>query len=117
MLGMPAGRFLVYNVIGGVLWADGILLAGYLSARKLRDTVGAANIDKYLLPAIAVIVIVSVIPIFVEVLRNRRQRRRDPATADAAADSRPVGTGDAPVERNAPVDTDTHAARAGEPRQ
>ena len=88
------------------MWADGILLAGYLSARRLRDTVGAASIDKYLLPAIAVIVIVSVIPILVEVLRNRRQRR-DPVAVDR----------DSPVDRNAPVDTDTQAARAGESRQ
>jgi membrane-associated protein len=130
MLGMSARRFLVYNVIGGVVWADGILLVGYLSARKLRDTVGAANIDKYLLPAIAVIVIVSVIPIFVEVLRNRRQRRRNqPAAHGAPANRHAVVDddvrdersarvdGSAPAASAARVDTQTQAARAGEPRR
>jgi membrane-associated protein len=76
MLGMPATRFARWNVLGGVLWADGVLLAGYLSARKLRDTVGAANIDKYLLPAVAVIVVLSVLPLLVEVVRGRRRARR-----------------------------------------
>jgi membrane-associated protein len=72
-LHMPARWFLLWNLIGGVLWTDGILLAGYLPARKLRDTIGAANIDRYLLPVVVLIVLVSLIPIFVEVLRARRR--------------------------------------------
>lgn len=80
ILRMPAGRFLVFNIIGAVIWADGILLAGYLSARKLRDAVGASNIDKYILPAVAVIVVISVIPIFIEFWRTRRQARRRQAS-------------------------------------
>jgi|SRR5215467_2236261 len=77
VLRMPASRFFVANVIGAVIWADGILLAGYLSAKKLRDTVGAANIDKYLLPAVAVIVLISLTPILIEVLRHRRRARSE----------------------------------------
>ena len=75
ILRMPASRFFVANVIGGVLWADGILLAGYLLAKKLRDTVGATNIDHYLWPGIAVIVLISLTPILIEVLRQRRRAR------------------------------------------
>lgn len=37
-------------------WTDGIILTGFFLATKLRDTVGAANIDRYLLPAVALIV-------------------------------------------------------------
>jgi membrane-associated protein len=76
MLHMPARRFLVWNIIGGVLWTDGVLLLGYLPARRLRDTIGAANIDRYLLPVVALIVVVSFIPIVIEVVRNRREGRR-----------------------------------------
>jgi membrane-associated protein len=104
MLGMSARRFFVYNVIGGVVWTDGILLAGYLSARKLRDTVGSANIDKYILPAVAVIVVISVIPIFVEILRTRRDlRRRNEASplSDAEAER------DAEAKKNAEADRDS----------
>ncbi len=72
MLGMPARQFLAWNIIGAVIWTDGILLAGYLSARKLRDTIGSANIDKYLLPVVAVIVVISLLPVLIEVIRTRR---------------------------------------------
>jgi membrane-associated protein len=75
MLRMPARTFLVWNAVGGLLWTEAILLAGYLPAQKLRDTIGAANIDKYLLPVVALIVVVSLIPVFVEVVRNRRRTR------------------------------------------
>jgi membrane-associated protein len=74
-LRMPARQFLLWNIVGGVLWTDGVLLAGYLPAQKLRDSIGAANIDKYLLPVVAVIVLLSLTPIFLEVYRNRRQNR------------------------------------------
>jgi membrane-associated protein len=76
VLHMPRRQFLVWNIVGGVLWTDGVLLAGYLPARQLRDTIGAANIDKYLLPVVALIVVVSFIPIVLEVMRNRREGRR-----------------------------------------
>jgi membrane-associated protein len=76
MLHMPARQFLGWNIVGGVLWTDGVLLAGYLPARKLRDTIGAANIDRYLLPVVGVIVVVSVLPIIFEVVRTRRAERR-----------------------------------------
>lgn len=73
ILRMPPGRFLMWNILGGVVWADGVVLAGYLPAKKLRDSIGATNIDKYLLPAIAVIVLISVTPIAIELIRNRRR--------------------------------------------
>ncbi|MCW2638534.1 MAG: hypothetical protein JWP76_840 [Dactylosporangium sp.] len=76
VLHMPRRQFLVWNIVGGVLWTDGVLLAGYLPARQLRDTIGAANIDKYLLPVVALIVVVSFIPIVIEVVRNRREGRQ-----------------------------------------
>jgi membrane-associated protein len=76
VLGMPARAFLVWNVVGAVLWTDGVLLAGYFLAQRLRDSVGATNIDKYLLPTVAVIVVLSVIPIGLEILRARRDNRR-----------------------------------------
>jgi membrane-associated protein len=81
VLHMPARRFLLWNVVGGLLWTDAIVLAGYLPARKLRDTIGAANIDKYLLPVVALIVVLSLIPIFVEVVRARLRRSDAPTAA------------------------------------
>jgi membrane-associated protein len=68
MLGVPARTFTVWQATGGVIWSAGITLAGY--------TLGSSvpGIDQYLLPVIAIIVIVSILPIAVEVLRARRAR-------------------------------------------
>jgi membrane-associated protein len=75
MLHMPGRQFLGWNALGGLLWTDAIILVGYLPARKLRDSIGATNIDKYLLPVVAVIVLLSLTPLVIEVVRARRERR------------------------------------------
>jgi len=72
VLEMPARTFFLWNVIGGVLWTDGIILAGYL----LGDSIPHEAIDRYLLPVVAVIIVVSTLPVLVELLRARRSRRR-----------------------------------------
>jgi len=79
MLGVPARTFLLYNVIGAVLWVDGLVLVGYALAKKIVDTIGAANVDKYIIPVVLVIVLISMIPIFVEAYRARRARKRETA--------------------------------------
>jgi membrane-associated protein len=63
--------FVVYNVIGGLLWAVGVTTLGYV----LGDQIGADNIDKYLLPIIFVIIVISVLPAVIEVLRHRRKTK------------------------------------------
>ena len=62
--------FLVYNIVGGFLWAVGVTLLGYF----LGDAIGADNIDKYLLPIIFVIIIISLIPPFLEYRKHKRKR-------------------------------------------
>jgi len=70
---MPARSFTLYNVVGAAIWALGVTLLGYF----LGDSIGADNIDKYLLPIVAVIVALSLIPPLLEY----RKHRRDKATA------------------------------------
>lgn len=79
VLGMPARQFFVYNVIGAILWTDGMLLVGYLLAKRLSEV---PNVDKYILPAVALIVLVSILPILIEFYRGWRARRA--GTADDA---------------------------------
>ncbi len=69
-LDVPARTFTMWQVAGGLVWSAGVTLAGY--------TLGSAipSIDTYLLPAIAVIVVLSLIPIGVEVYRTRAAVRR-----------------------------------------
>jgi membrane-associated protein len=76
VLEMPARTFFVWNVVGGVLWTDGLLFAGYLLAGRITEVMEPEEVDKYLLPVVFLIILISVIPIIVEVVRARRGRRR-----------------------------------------
>jgi membrane-associated protein len=63
-----------------VLWTDGILLIGYFLARKITEYIPAEKLDTYLLPVIILIVLISAIPIFVEIFRGWRAKRRGEVT-------------------------------------
>ncbi|MFJ2188611.1 DedA family protein [Kitasatospora sp. NPDC087861] len=69
-LEMPARTFFLWNVIGGVLWTESMLLIGYFFGDAL-----APVIDKYLIPAVLLIVLLSVSPILIEVLRERKKKK------------------------------------------
>jgi membrane-associated protein len=81
VLRVPARTFFVWNVIGAVIWTDSILLAGYYLAKQILKVIPPDKIDIYLLPAIVLIILISMIPIFVEILRTRRDQRRLSAQA------------------------------------
>jgi membrane-associated protein len=61
-------KFLVFNVLGGIFWATGMLLIGYFLGSVIPD------VDKYLLPIIAIIIIVSLLPAMLESYRAHRGR-------------------------------------------
>jgi membrane-associated protein len=69
---MDPKRYFVYSAIGGVLWATGVTILGSFFGKVefVRE-----NID---LIAI-LIVLVSLIPIVVEVIKSRRAKKRDAA--------------------------------------
>ncbi|WP_433081752.1 DedA family protein [Dactylosporangium sp. CA-052675] len=83
VVGMPARQFFIWNVVGGILWTDGIILAGWALAKQIRDVIPDGQIDKYLLPAVVLIVLISALPIFIEIFRGWRERRRGKATTTA----------------------------------
>jgi membrane-associated protein len=76
VLEMPSRQFFVWNVVGGVLWTDGVLLAGWALARKITDWIPPEKIDNYIIPVTLLIVLLSAIPILVEVGRGYAERRR-----------------------------------------
>ena len=49
-------KFVIYNLVGGVLWAITIPLLGYYLGSVIPD------VDKYLLPVIGLIIVASVLP-------------------------------------------------------
>jgi membrane-associated protein len=83
MLEMSSRSFFVWNVIGGLLWTEGVLLAGFLLSKQIQDLIPPEKIDTYLLPAILIIVLLSATPIFVEIYRGWRSRRRQPENNEA----------------------------------
>ncbi|MFL6161408.1 MAG: DedA family protein [Jatrophihabitantaceae bacterium] len=66
-LAVPVRVFTLWQIVGGVLWSVGVTLAGYWLGSSIH------NIDHYLLPIIALIVLISLTPIGVEALRSRRR--------------------------------------------
>jgi membrane-associated protein len=70
ILGVRVRRFVVWQVIGGVSWVVVVTLAGYVLGSHIP------SIDRYLLPIIALVIVVSLIPIGLELLRSRRRRRQ-----------------------------------------
>ncbi len=85
MLGMPAKQFLLWNAVGAILWTDGVLTIGYVLAKQVSKI---PNIDRYLLPFVALIVLISCVPILIEIVRGRGERRR--AAQAAAVDAETV---------------------------
>ncbi len=75
-LNVPARTFALWQVVGGLIWAIGLTLAGYALGSSVP------NVDRYLLPVVALVVLVSLSPIAVEVLRSRKQRGADGAAAE-----------------------------------
>ncbi|HWB35059.1 MAG TPA: VTT domain-containing protein [Rugosimonospora sp.] len=100
VLEMPARQFLIWNAVGAVLWTDGVLTVGYLLARQVSKI---PNVDKYLLPFIALIVLISCIPIFVEIVRGRREHKRTGAHAASTGRAPDGGTGSALSAGHSPV--------------
>ena len=103
-LGMPAKQFFVWNVVGAILWTDGIILIGYLLAEQIYAAIGD-KIDRYILPVVVLIVLVSVLPILIEILRERKAKKNglnegpEPAAAiGVVAAASVVGIADAARE-------------------
>jgi len=112
--------FTCWQVVGGLVWSVGVPLAGY--------TLGSAipSIDTDLLPVIAVIVLLSLIPIGVEVWRTRSEVRasgqagrqpdqagQQPDQADQADDGAPTATGQQPDQAGGgPASTGQHRDQA-----
>lgn len=68
-LGVPTRTFTVWQVVGGLLWSQSLVLAGYTLGSTVPD------IENYLLPLVTVVVALSLLPLLVEGRRARRDRR------------------------------------------
>ncbi|MES2059654.1 MAG: DedA family protein [Patescibacteria group bacterium] len=63
---MEYKRFFTYNMIGGLLWTSGMLLGGFSFGSLIP------NPDKYLLPIIGIIILLSILPGIIEWIKHKR---------------------------------------------
>jgi len=66
---MEYRRFVFYNVFGGIGWVTSLTWAGYLLGRTIP------NIDRHIHLVVAIVVVLSVLPIAVEWWRARARRQ------------------------------------------
>ena len=63
---MKYPRFLSYNVLGGFLWGAGMISLGYFLGSIIPDS------EHYVLPLSLIIVALSLLPILINHIRNKR---------------------------------------------
>lgn len=61
-------KLIAYNIVGGIIWVVGLVGAGYWLGERVD------NIDKYLLPIIAIIIFLSILPGIIHMLRAPERR-------------------------------------------
>jgi len=66
---MPYARYVTYDIFGGILWVGSMILGGYLLGRSIPD------VGKKIHYVIAVVVVVSVLPAVISILRERREAK------------------------------------------
>lgn len=76
MADMDYRRFISFNVIGGFLWAAGMTLAGYFLGSLIP------NVDKYLLPIVGGIIILSVLPGIIHIIKDKKSRHSERSLAE-----------------------------------
>jgi membrane-associated protein len=67
---MEYRRFITFNVVGGFVWCYGVTLLGFL----LGTQIPPEDVDKYLLPLIALIIIISFAPVIYHLLKEKESR-------------------------------------------
>jgi len=61
-------KFVTYNIVGALFWAIGVTVAGYFLGSVIPD------VDKYLLPILVVIIVLSLLPSVIHLLKDDEQR-------------------------------------------
>ncbi len=67
---MPYRRFVIFNLVGGLVWSLSLPLLGYYLGQRIP------NIDRYLVPIIGLIILLSISPSLIHLFRHPRERQR-----------------------------------------
>lgn len=63
-------EFLIWNILGGLLWGVGVTSAGYFLGRTIPDS------EKYLGYIVGAIILLSVVPVVMEVWKNWKGKKK-----------------------------------------
>jgi len=66
---MEYGTFVFYNIFGGIFWVFSMTILGYFLGSIIPD------IDRFVLPIVGTIILVSVIPALIGIIRSRLKSR------------------------------------------
>ncbi len=70
ILNLEIKKFTILNLISSIIWTDSVLLLGYILGEKIKGSV-----DKYLLPIIGLVIVISFIPIAIEIMKARKKTK------------------------------------------
>ncbi|MFA6324690.1 MAG: VTT domain-containing protein [Candidatus Paceibacterota bacterium] len=67
---MQYKTFLFWNILGGLVWTGSMTLGGYFLGGLIKD------VDKYILPIVAIIIFISILPILFQFFK--RSKKEEP---------------------------------------
>ncbi|MER3630866.1 MAG: hypothetical protein C4325_00740 [Blastocatellia bacterium] len=71
---MPYGKFLFFSILGGLLWINSMVLAGYFLGGVIENALGI-RLEDHIEKVVIVIVALSLIPPLIEYLKHRFAKR------------------------------------------
>jgi membrane-associated protein len=76
--GMPYSRYLTYDIFGGILWVGSMILGGYALGRSIP------NVGQKIHYVIAVVIVLSLLPAVISILRERQAAKSGPTAKNIA---------------------------------
>ncbi|MEG4106405.1 VTT domain-containing protein [Microcoleus sp. S13_C5] len=70
---MKYKTFMFYNLVGGFVWTVGITLLGYYLGKMIPPD----QVDKYLLPIVCGIIVLSFVPSIIHIIQERQANKKD----------------------------------------
>ncbi|CAN1209730.1 DedA family protein [Tumidithrix helvetica PCC 7403] len=83
---MHYATFFRYNLMGGFIWTIGLTLAGFWLGKLIPD------VDKYLLPIVLGIIIISIAPTLIHLAQERQPKRKASETEAAKVEVEDLNT-------------------------
>jgi len=77
---MPYSKFLFFSIIGGLLWINSMVLAGYFLGGVIERALGI-KLEDHIEKVVIVVVVLSLLPPLIEYLKHRFGKNRAEAKA------------------------------------